>query len=331
MDAERSDVGLVSTAPAAVSTSACVSVDVPDGEAHEVGLGRRAESGGERRGGAPVGGIGRRGGELRGEAVRKIEGVGDGPVGGDGDVSGMVPRVGSVVVHRDVHGVARLPVGAGEGHGVAGGVRLLVAVQGRCSGRRRRRWSGCCDGEARACTTGCRRRRDRECPCELGQVEGVGDGAVGGRNDVGLVGPRVALVVVDDDMDGLRPLPSRIPRGPQCRRGRSPTGRSRWRAGLRPQQRLPQRDRQRRVIRRRTRSRAAAGDADAQLLDLNPSPRAPFALPQAASPCRAVEYSSPFATKSTMRGVVTYPPERPGVALLQSAAGGRRVRPLSVR
>ncbi len=46
--------------------------------------------------------------------------------------------------------------------------------------------------------------------CELGQVEGVGDGAVGGRNDVGLMGPRVALVVVDNDMDGL----VRCPAGP---------------------------------------------------------------------------------------------------------------------
>ena len=113
-------------------------------------------------------------------------------------------------------------------------------------------------------------------PANSGQVEGVGDGAVGGRDDVGLMGPGVALVVVDDYVDGFVRCPAGPRTGRRCCRVRDPTGRSRWRADLRPRRRLPQPDRPRRVILRRTRSRAAVGDADAQLFDLNSSPQTPW-------------------------------------------------------
>ena len=186
-------------------------------EPDEVRLGRRAESGGERRRGAPVGGIGGRGGELCGEAVRKIERVGDRPVGGDGDVGGVVPRVAPVVVHGEVHGVAGLPVGAGKGHGVAGGVRLLVAVQGRCS--RRRRYGR---ERRRGAPVGGIGGRGRElCGEAVRKIEGVRDRPVGGDGDVGGVVPRVAPVVVHGDVHGVAGPPVGAGKGRRCRRGRT--------------------------------------------------------------------------------------------------------------
>ena len=210
VDAERSDVAQVLGSGRSEDLRLRLGRG-PGREADEVRLGRRAESRGdglEGRRRAPVGRIRGRRRELGDQAVRKIEGVGDRPVRGNGDVRGVIPRVVRVVVHRQVDGVAGLPVRAGQRDRRAGRVLLLVAVEGRCSRRRRRRRSRSGDGEGRARGSGGGGGRDRELSCDVGEVEGVRDRAVGGCGELGLMGPGVVLVVVHEDLDGLAGLPA---------------------------------------------------------------------------------------------------------------------------
>ena len=142
------------------------------------------------------------------ERGRQRERVADRAVDARDQVGCVGPGVALVVVDDDVNGRAGRPVRAAQVTVAPGTYAALVARQRRARRRWRRGWRRRSNREARVCSPRRSCCRDGVRPCDIRQVERVGDRTVGRGHDLSLVRPGIALVVSDDDVDSFAGCPA---------------------------------------------------------------------------------------------------------------------------